>query len=203
MTSTFIRGEAQISHAARHEVDWMIARHYLAKWPAVVRCVLAIRQGGRAVGCVVYAEAPRETSRRYGAPTWELARLWIDDVLGKNAESWAISASVRHVGHEHPEVRRLVSYADPAAGHTGAIYRAANWIPDGMTDDERKTPRFDYAPTSEPGLLDGPTTGAAVGRRSHVKGAYVRIPRVSKFRYTIVPPRVPVRRGTLWTEALA
>jgi hypothetical protein len=71
-------------------------------------------------------------------------------------------------------VKALVSYADPSHGHSGTIYRAANWQQDGRTDQERKTPRFDYG------------VGEKIySRRSHVPEgvAVLRIPRVSKFRY--------------------
>jgi len=34
---------------------------------------------------------------------------------------------VRWLNLHHPEVTTLVSYSDPSAGHTGALYRACNW----------------------------------------------------------------------------
>ena len=82
--------------------------------------------------------------------------------------------AVKWVRNMFPAVDLLVSYADPSAGHAGIIYKAANWVSDGKTDQERKTPRFDYA------------VGERVySRRKHVpEGAIIRrIPRVSKFRF--------------------
>jgi len=76
----------------------------------------------------------------------------------------------------HPAVKVLVSYADPSAGHAGVIYRAANWTPDGRTDDERKTPRADYADA---------VTGKLYSRRGHVPAGVTikRVARVSKHRF--------------------
>jgi len=81
----------------------------------------------------------------------------------------------------------LVSYADPSAGHSGVIYRAANWKSDGRTDDDRKTPRFDYADAN---------SGKKYSRASHIPiGTDIkRVPRVSKWRFiyslTTRPPPI-------------
>jgi hypothetical protein len=58
---------------------------------------------------------------------WELKRLWLDDLLGKNSESVTISRSFTYIRKNHPEIQCLVSYADPDAGHVGGIYAATNW----------------------------------------------------------------------------
>jgi hypothetical protein len=154
----------------------MIARHYLGKWPGVCVLLLAMRRGLETLGAVVFALPPKETSVRYGGQTWELARLWIDDSVPANSETWFLGKAVRYVRAHHPEVRALVSYADPSANHSGTIYRAANWKSDGRTDQERKTPRFDYADR---------ITGKKYSRRGHVPPGteIVRVPRVSKHRF--------------------
>ena len=36
--------------------------------------------------------------------------------------------AVRLIRREMPEVTTLVSYSDPAQGHTGALYRSCNWL---------------------------------------------------------------------------
>lgn len=160
----------------------VLFRHYLQRWPGVVVCVLslripAIKAGGvyeRAMGCMVFALPPRETHKRYGGHTWELARLWVSDEMPRNTESWFISQATRHIRKTRPDVACIVSYADPSVGHTGTIYRAANFIADGRTDQERKTPRFDYQ-----------VAGKRYSRRAHVPAGAVieRVPRVSKFRF--------------------
>jgi hypothetical protein len=71
----------------------------------------------------------------------ELNRLWLDDSLPTNSESWFVSRTLRML-----PPRIVVSYADPLHGHYGYIYRALNFHYAGWTDMDRKTPRYDYIP---------------------------------------------------------
>lgn len=59
--------------------------------------------------------------------TWlELSRWCLTPAAGKNAGSRQHAAAVRLLAHL--EVTTLVSYSDPSQGHTGALYRACNWL---------------------------------------------------------------------------
>lgn len=172
------RAACSVVAVKRDDVAHMIRQHYLGKWPGVCVLILALRRDADLLGTIVFALPPRETAKRYGGLTWELARLWLRDDVPKNAETYLIGRAVRYIRRHNPEVKALVSYADPSAGHAGTIYKAANWTADGRTDQERKTPRFDYA--------DG-ATGKRYSRRGHVPAgaALVRIPRVSKHRFVM------------------
>ncbi len=146
------------------EVDTFLRMHYLGARPAVVVLCLMLMCRETPAGAVVYALPPTECFTRYGGMTWELARLYLLDQIPKNAETWLIGKSVRYIRRNRREVKALVSYADPSAGHCGTIYKAANWTPDGMTGEGRKTDRRDYFDSS----------GKKYGRRSHVpKGVLV------------------------------
>jgi hypothetical protein len=46
----------------------------------------------------------------------------------KNGGSQQFGRMRRFIRDELPDVTTLVSYSDPSAGHTGALYRACNWI---------------------------------------------------------------------------
>ncbi len=170
------RSACSIERVGRGAVDTMIKQHYLGKWPGVCVLVLAMRRGVELLGAIVFALPPRETSKRYRGVTWELARLWLRDAVPRNAETWFIGQAVRYIRNNHSTVEVLVSYADPSVGHAGTIYKAANWKADGRTDDERKTPRFDYADA---------VTGKRYSRRSHVPSHVTiqRVARVSKHRF--------------------
>jgi hypothetical protein len=65
----------------------------------------------------------------------ELTRLWIQDDTPKNTESWSISQSFNWIKQNLPKIKVIISYADPAAGHTGKIYQATNFLycPTGQT----------------------------------------------------------------------
>jgi len=163
--------------ASREEIDGFIQSHYLHRWPGIVVGKLALQDDQKLLGCVVFALPPRETCRRYSVQcAWELARLYLLDEAPKNSETWMLSRALNWVSRTRPEVQCVISYADPSAGHLGTIYKAGNWISDGRTDQERKSPRVDYA---------HPETGKLYSRRKHVPAGIipVRVPRVSKFRY--------------------
>lgn len=162
---------------SRFDAGPLIAKHYLGRWPGVTTCTLGLLNETKSayIGVVVFALPPRETAVRYGVRlAWELARLFIEDCTPKNTETWFMARCIAWVKRMRPDVELLVSYADPSAGHAGTIYRAGNWISDGRTDQDRKTPRFDYA------------VGLKVySRRGHVPdgATVIKVPRVSKWRF--------------------
>ena len=165
----------------------MIRTHYIGKWPGVCVLILALERDGQLLGTIVFALPPSETYKRYGGKTWELARLWLADDVPQNAETFLIAKATRYIQLNHPDVRCLVSYADPSADHSGVIYKAANWSCDGRTDDERKSARFDYACAK---------TGKKFSRKGHVPAGteIVRVARISKFRFFYKLPEAKQRR---------
>lgn len=58
----------------------------------------------------------------------ELKRLFIHDGYGKNIESYVISQSFKWLKEYSPDIKVLISYADPEQAHDGCIYQATNWI---------------------------------------------------------------------------
>lgn len=181
----------RVMEVGRSAVDHLVRKHYLHSWPGVVTAILAMLDGPTPIGCIVFALPPRETMVRYGGvQTWELARLFIEDVTPKNAETWFVARAIRWIRLNHQEVRCLVSYADPSAHHEGTIYKAGNWIQDGRTDQERRSPRIDYAaevtePQSSLFGSDPKPLLVKFSRRSHVPADvdFKRVPRVSKHRF--------------------
>lgn len=55
----------------------------------------------------------------------ELTRLWLEDSLGKNTESWFISRCLKLLPKE---VKLVVSFSDEKRGHYGYIYQATNFV---------------------------------------------------------------------------
>lgn len=169
-----LASRCMVTEIGHREAAQLILRHYLKKMPGVVVMNFGLWRDCFLVGACVFALPPRETMTRYGAMCWELARLWIDDSMPRNSESWFIARCIKHIRRTRPEVGCLVSYADPSAGHRGTIYLASNWTEDGRTDGERKSPRCDYE-----------HNGRKYSRRSHVPEGVTatRVPRVSKYRF--------------------
>jgi hypothetical protein len=94
----------------------LIANHYLGA-----------THRGRAwrdeAGALVFA-AP--TSRRLPVDWLDLTRWCILDRV-KNAGSQQWGRVRRALLQEFPTATTVVSYSDPVAGHSGALYRACNW----------------------------------------------------------------------------
>jgi hypothetical protein len=73
---------------------------------------------------VIVIAAP--TARRIPTQWLELVR-WCIISREKNAGSRQWAAFSRALRKLRPDVTTVVSYSDPSAGHTGALYRACNW----------------------------------------------------------------------------
>ena len=58
---------------------------------------------------------------------YELTRLWIDDAVPKNGESFLISNSIKKLDKEI-----IISYADSSMNHLGTVYQSSNWYYIGM-----------------------------------------------------------------------
>lgn len=56
----------------------------------------------------------------------ELNRMWIDDILGHNAESILISKSLKIIKNDYPHIKIVQTFADGRLG-CGTIYKATNF----------------------------------------------------------------------------
>ena len=68
-----------------------------------------------------------------------LTRLWLSDALPCNSESHIISIVLRNLARR-TDLKFVVSYADPGAGHVGTIYQANSWLYTGLS---KATPLYD------------------------------------------------------------
>jgi len=66
------------------------------------------------------------TSRHLPTRWLELTRWCLSGVPNAGSQQWAAVAAAMRT--KFPDVTTVVSYSDPAAGHTGALYRACNWL---------------------------------------------------------------------------
>jgi hypothetical protein len=131
--------------SAKVAADMVVERHYLHRRPPISHA-FGIHTRGHLMGVVTYGTPASRHLQMSACPTdpgkvIELNRLWLDDVLPRNSESWFVSRTLRML-----PPRIVVSYADPLFGHYGYIYRALNFRYAGWTDMDRKTPRYDYIP---------------------------------------------------------
>lgn len=114
-----------------------IAHHYSHKWQHTFGLYsFGIFRAGQededhclglaAIGWMKNPKARLFTSAVPAGRMLELNRMWIDDALGKNAESILIAASIRLLKIMDPTCVALQSFADGRIG-CGTIYKAANF----------------------------------------------------------------------------
>lgn len=83
------------------------------------------------VGAIIYGAMSTTAWKKFGkheSEVLELRRLVLDDDAERNSESRVIGWTIRYIRNHYPKVKIIVSYADPAYGHTGTIYKASNFI---------------------------------------------------------------------------
>lgn len=94
------------------------------------------------VGCIVYAnpvgalvvQSLAKALELTPDNVYELTRLFMDDRLPNNVESYCIGKTIRYIKQNLPDVYYLISYADSMYGHSGVIYQATNWLYTGKVD---------------------------------------------------------------------
>jgi len=68
----------------------------------------------------------------------ELSRLWAPDGHVPNLLTQAISEAIAALRSAWgTDIKGIISYADPNAGHAGGVYRAASWVYLGQGEDGR------------------------------------------------------------------
>jgi hypothetical protein len=126
-------------------------------------------------GVILFA---RPSSRRLPTTWLELSR-WCIKPGGSGSAQWR--ACLAWLRRAPPGATTIVSYADPSVGHTGALYRACNWI---------------WAPTWH--VLREPPTGQGLrgGKLNRAKHRYVYLlrPDPARERLLAVQDEALVRR---------
>lgn len=74
-------------------------------------------------GCIVFA-APR--ARGVNHRWLEVVRWCLTGQANGGSQQWR--RAVEMLRRQRPDCTTIVSYSDPSQGHTGALYRACNWL---------------------------------------------------------------------------
>ena len=119
-----------ISHRVAR--DLCVKHHYLNSYPGGSLFNFGVFAGHALLGVAVVGVGPFNIHRLFrDAEPGEvvcLSRLWIDDRCGRNSESRVLGIILRQLRRHQSGVKAVVSYSDPAAGHTGMVYRAAGFL---------------------------------------------------------------------------
>lgn len=121
---------------------FVLGIHYAKRWPSI-SYAFGLFDDSELVGVVTYGAPPSRhlqvgCCKDFPDSVIELNRLCLK-YNRKNEASRLISGSLKLLP---PMI--VVSYADTAHGHSGGVYRAANFHYAGWTDMDRKTARLDY-----------------------------------------------------------
>jgi hypothetical protein len=125
---------------------YVVMHHYLHRRPPI-SYAFGLLEGWDLVGVLTLGTPASRETQKSVCPSdpslaLELNRLWVHDRMPRNTETYFMARALKLT-----PPRIVFSYADTAQGHQGYVYRAANWWFAGVTDEERKTPRFDYVAT--------------------------------------------------------
>lgn len=134
----------------------------------------------------------------------ELRRLVLLDEAGRNSESRVVGFCLRWVKNNLPQTRVVVSYADPAFGHEGTIYRASNFKYAGLTAADKGFTDPETGKTYHSRALRTKYKGAYKPfvlrlREKQEKGLLVEttLPGKHCFVYEIKNKRVPTTQGRI------
>jgi hypothetical protein len=116
-------------------MDMVVENHYLHRTAPVSHAFgLFLPNFLEPLGVVTYGVPVSSTLIRgicgdeHKHNVYELNRLWIDDRMGKNSESYLVGNSLRLLDREI-----IVSYADTKQNHLGIIYQACNFYYTGLS----------------------------------------------------------------------
>ena len=97
--------------------------------------------GAVLVGASLWMPPTRVCGESVAGSGWRgvlaLSRLAVAPEVPTNGASFLIGRSIRLLRRD-PRWTHLVTYADESQGHTGAIYLATNWTPQGRTRPEAR-----------------------------------------------------------------
>ena len=111
---------------------------------------------------------------------YELTRLWIEDAVPKNGESFLISNSIKKLDKEI-----IISYADTTQNHLGIVYQASNWQYIGLTKPVKdiRIRGMDLHPASITDKFRGQKNRTEKIKKMFGEENIYREDRAQKFRY--------------------
>ncbi|HBP17397.1 MAG TPA: protein Mom [Planctomycetes bacterium] len=133
---------------SRLVVDWCSTKaatfavkrwHYSRTMPVVKTVRLGVWWEGRFKGAVIFSRPCRNQHLMFGLrpeEVAELGRVALDRHEGFHVTA-VVAKALKKLRLRCPDLRLVVSFADPAEGHVGRIYQAGNWIYTGTSAPAR------------------------------------------------------------------
>ena len=115
----------------------LVREHYLHSMPGGTQLAFGVFADLRLLGAATLGVGPKNGHRLVEGATPDdvitLSRLWLSDHLPANSESRVLAVVLRSL-RKHTDLRFVLTYADPAAGHVGVIYQATGWLYTGLSE---------------------------------------------------------------------
>lgn len=184
MTTSLLVARCTVEAAVYAVERW----HYSGALPSQALVRFGAWEDDRFIGAVVFGTGwNRHMLRPFGLEPTEGAELVRVALRAHVAQvSQVVGRAVRLLRTANPDLRLLISYADPAHGHHGGIYQAMNWIYLGRTSEASAYLGADERLRHQRTWSDAPE---AVRRAGHLRFA---LP--GKHRYVLPLDRAMRRR---------
>lgn len=119
--------------AAKYAVEhW----HYSKTMPVGKMVKVGVWENGNFIGVVIFARGNSPTlGQSYGLKqeqVCELVRVAL--TIHKTEVSKIVTIAIKKLKANNPDLRLIVSFADPAENHNGSIYQAMNWVYNGQSE---------------------------------------------------------------------
>jgi hypothetical protein len=120
-------------------LDWVgydAAKYACEKWhyskcvPVGKSNTIGVWENERYIGCIIFSYgANHNMAKQYCLDQTECVELTrIALTIHKTPVSKLVSIALKILHKKNPELKLIVSYADPEQGHLGSVYQAGNWI---------------------------------------------------------------------------
>jgi hypothetical protein len=132
MSKVDLRVDFCSHEAAKYAVEkW----HYSECLPSGKIAKVGVWENEKFIGVVLFSwGANRNIGSPYGLQQTEVCELTrVALSAHESPVSQVVAAAMKLIKSQSPGVRLIVSYADPAQGHIGAVYQAMNWIYEGTS----------------------------------------------------------------------
>lgn len=109
--------------------------HYSKRMPAPKYNHLGVWESGQFIGAVIFSKGNNNNLHRpFGINALEiceLTRIALTNHITPVTRILSIAVSI--LKKKNPELKLIVSYADPNVGHAGGIYQGGNWVYSGIS----------------------------------------------------------------------
>ncbi len=155
--------------------------HYLGTIPGS-KLILMAKKDNVIIGIATFGIG---TNKYISKNTWELTRLCIPFYVVRPFACDFLDQCCQYIKNNCPQIKELISFADPSVGHNGGVYRMAGWQKAGKTQ-----PSYAYFDPTTFQLKHKASCRRIKGvdkteRELAQERGWIRIPLSHKYRYTL------------------